>query len=77
MDHRAAQAEYRRLKAERADRLAREEVVRKERVRLAQMQRQGFVSYAELEGVLGVSEVTFLTVEPVDGGWKVTYTVSE
>ena len=71
--HREEQAEYRRLKAERRERLAREEEERKKRKHFLQIQKRRFVSHNDLLEMLQLPDGKIVAVSPVEGGWVITY----
>ena len=84
MDHRDQQQEYRRLKRERAERLAREEAVRSSRSAGLKLQARLVFSHDEMLELLRLSPhelpaflgdrfamnvVEIICIEPSEGGW--------
>ena len=78
MDHRARQDEYRRLKRERAGRLAREEVERCSRAAGLKLQSRVILSHDEVLALLGdrfpIDSGEIMCIEPCEGGWSFVVT---
>jgi len=78
MDHREQQQEYRRLKRERAERLAREEEERRSRARSFQLMSRVVISHDEMLGWLRECHLadgdTIVGIDPCEGGWTFVLT---
>lgn len=72
MNHLQQQAEYRRLKAEYKARLAREEEARQKEKDMLRLQEHAFISHDDLLKAIGCPDTQILSVNPVEGGWKIT-----
>ena len=78
MDHRARQDEYRRLKRERVERMAREDAARRSRAVCLQLQSKLVLSHDEILELLGerhlIDADTVVCIEPAEGGWTFVLT---
>jgi len=78
MDHRARQDEYRRLKRERGERLAREDALRVSRATSLLLQSRVVLSHDEVLGWLRecrlVDADAIMCIEPAEGGWTFVLT---
>ena len=75
MDHKAQQAEYRRLKAERKARVLADEQKRKDRIAFKNLQKKVLLSHDDLLGLITEGwfhvpdDLKILSISPVEGGW--------